>query len=80
MDYCPFCEAAKRLLKARGVPFEEVHVDEDDDAAWENLFKRSGMRTMPQIWAGSRLIGGYTELKALDDAQGLSSLGSKKES
>jgi glutaredoxin len=32
------------------------------------------MRTMPQIFAGDRLIGGYTELAELDRQDGLKSL------
>jgi glutaredoxin 3 len=68
MDHCPYCERAKRLLKDRGVAFEEVRVPEEDDAQWDALFKKSGMRTMPQIFAGSRLVGGYMQL-AEQDAQ-----------
>jgi glutaredoxin len=32
------------------------------------------MKTMPQIWAGDELIGGYTELAARDTQDGLASL------
>ena len=74
MDYCPYCERAKRLLSQRGIPFEEIRVAEEDDAAWDSLFARSGMRTMPQIFAGERLIGGYTELAAEDARDRLLSL------
>jgi glutaredoxin 3 len=74
MDYCPYCERAKALLKQRGIAFEEVRVPEDDDAQWEALEKKSGMKTMPQIWAGSRLIGGYNELALEDRKDQLSSL------
>ena len=74
MDYCPYCIKAKILLKGRGVAYEEVHVDEEDDAKWDELAAKSGMKTMPQIWAGEKLIGGYTELAALDRQDQLSSL------
>ena len=74
MDYCPYCERAKALLQRKGIPFTEVRLSEDDDAAWDALEKRSGMKTMPQIFADDRLIGGYTDLAALDSRDGLQSL------
>jgi glutaredoxin 3 len=73
MDYCPYCERAKGLLKQRGVDFTEVRVAEDDDAMWDELFRRSGMRTMPQIFVGDAVLGGYTDLKAQDDRDKLAS-------
>jgi glutaredoxin 3 len=74
MKNCPYCVRAKALLQQRGVPFTETLVDESDDAAWNELYKRSGMRTMPQIFADDRLIGGYTDLAALDSRDQLASL------
>jgi glutaredoxin 3 len=62
---CPYCIAAKRLLAARGVPYEEVDVSLDDaKRAW--LVQTTGRRTVPQIFLGSEAIGGYDELAALD--------------
>jgi len=74
MEHCPYCERAKALLKQRGIPFEEVRVAEDDDAKWDELYKKSGMKTMPQIWSGDRLVGGYTELAKEDGNDQLKSL------
>jgi glutaredoxin 3 len=74
MSYCPFCESAKKLLKARGIEFEEIKVAEDDDAEWDRLFKLTGMKTMPQIFYGEKLIGGYDSLSALDRKNNLDSL------
>jgi glutaredoxin 3 len=74
MSNCPFCVMAKRLLSDRGIPFQEILVSEDDDAQWESLFKLSGMRTMPQIFSGNRLIGGFSHLADLDKSGGLKSL------
>ncbi len=74
MDYCPYCEQAKRLLKQRGVAYTEVRVAQDDDAEWARLYKLTGMRTMPQIFAGDRLIGGYQQLAELDRQDQLASL------
>ena len=74
MAYCPYCVQAKSLLTQRGVPFSEVLVDTDNDAEWDALYQRSKMKTMPQIFAGTRLIGGYTQLVELDRKDQLQSL------
>ncbi|MGK5089517.1 glutaredoxin domain-containing protein [Bdellovibrionota bacterium FG-2] len=74
--YCPYCVQAKRLLKDRGIKFEEILIADDDDAAWNALTKRSGLQTVPQIFAGDRLIGGYSDLEKLlkSDPDALSDL------
>jgi glutaredoxin 3 len=74
MRGCQLCRLAKELLASKGIPFREVVVPEDDDRQWELLEKKSGMKTMPQIFYGERLIGGYTELVALDRDGRLESL------
>jgi glutaredoxin 3 len=74
MESCPFCLRAKELLKRRGVAFSEVLVPMDDEAQWEALEKRSGMKTMPQIFTGDRLIGGFSDLSDLDGKDQLTSL------
>ncbi len=74
MDHCPYCERAKALLTQKGVPYKEVRVPMDDDAQWDALEKRSGLKTMPQIFNGEALIGGYNDLAALDRAKGLDHL------
>jgi glutaredoxin 3 len=62
---CPYCVAAKRLLQARGVPFEEIDVTGDDARrAW--LAQVTGRRTVPQIFIRGQAIGGYDDLAALD--------------
>jgi glutaredoxin 3 len=63
--YCPYCVRAKALLKRKGVDFEEVAVD-DDDAKRLWLVEQTGQRTVPQIFAGDRSLGGFSDLDALD--------------
>ena len=63
---CPYCERAKALLRDRKIPFDEVHVDRNDDEQVQELLARSKMKTFPQIFAGDKLIGGFMELEALD--------------
>jgi len=70
---CPFCIRAKRLLEARGIPFEEIDVG-NDDALREEIIRRTGRRTVPQIFIDERSIGGFEELAALDAAGKLAEL------
>jgi len=74
MRFCPYCVRAKDLLTRRGVSFQEVLVEEDDDSAWVDLERRSGMKTMPQIFFGGELIGGYSELAKIDAVDRLTKL------
>ena len=63
---CPYCVAAKNLLKAKGLSWEEIRVD-DDAAQREAMLTRSqGHRTVPQIFINDRFIGGYQELQAAE--------------
>jgi glutaredoxin 3 len=66
-DHCPFCVRAKALLQRKGVPFEEISVEGRDDLrTW--LMEATGQRTVPQVFAGDRSLGGFTDLAALDQA------------
>jgi glutaredoxin 3 len=62
---CPFCVRAKRLLDKKGVAYEEVDVESKDELrVW--LREKTGQMTVPQIVAGERSLGGFTDLDALD--------------
>jgi len=68
-DSCGFCEKSKSLLKARQVPFKEIRIFGGDPqpgveyiTADELRAKIPGVRSVPQIFDGDKLIGGYTEL------------------
>ena len=63
---CPFCQSAERLLEKKGVTdIEKVRVDLQP-ALRAEMMKRSGRRTVPQIWIGGRHIGGCDDLYALE--------------
>lgn len=70
---CPYCVQAKRLLKARDIPYEEIDVAEDD-ALRAQVIERSGRRTVPQIFIDGRAIGGFEELAGLDASGELAAL------
>jgi glutaredoxin 3 len=62
---CPYCVRAKDLLKRKGAAFEEVDVFMDRDARVE-MEKRSGRRTVPQIFVDDLHVGGCDDLNALE--------------
>jgi glutaredoxin 3 len=62
--YCPYCTAAKDLLRSKNADFREIDVS--DDAEFEALVRRTGWKTVPQIFIEEKMIGGYKELASLD--------------
>lgn len=68
---CIYCDRAKNLLNEKGIAFREVLVDTNDQLVVSELQSKSGMKTFPQIFMGSQVLGGYTELKELEQKTGL---------
>lgn len=64
--YCGYCDAAKRWLTANGVPYESIDVTKDHAKRIE-LAQLTGMRTVPQIFVGDTPVGGYTDMRGLDN-------------
>jgi len=63
--WCGYCVRAKTLLDSRGLPYEEVALD-DDPGFRQTVLEATGGWTVPQIVIDGRPIGGYTELRGLD--------------
>jgi glutaredoxin 3 len=71
---CPYCVAAERLLKTRGVTdIEKIRVDLAPERK-DEMISRTGRRTVPQIFIGATHVGGFDDLSALDHAGGLDPL------
>ncbi len=71
---CPYCQAADRLLARKGVAgVERVRVDLEP-ARREEMIRKSGRRTVPQIWIGGRHVGGSDELHDLEHSGELDQL------
>jgi glutaredoxin 3 len=70
---CPFCQSAERLLVTKGAAIEKIRIDLQPERRAE-MMKKSGRRTVPQIWIGERHIGGCDDLYALDRQGGLDPL------
>ncbi len=71
--WCGYCVRAKALLDERGLPYEEISLD-DDPGFRARLQELTGGWTVPQILVDGEPIGGYVELWRLDQASGLEKL------
>lgn len=69
--WCPYCARARQLLAAKGVAFEEIDVDV---TGREEMIRRSGRSTVPQIFIDGKHVGGSDDLHALDAAGQLDTL------
>ena len=74
-DYCPYCVMAKNLLTSIGATYTEVDVTNNQEVLMD-IVKKSGMRTVPQIFFGEECLGGYTDIASLHaDGKLVSKLG-----
>jgi glutaredoxin 3 len=72
--YCPFCTRAKSLLKSKNIAFVEIDVTEDDALRAKMIELSGGRRSVPEIFINGKIVGGFDELKALNDAGKLDGL------
>jgi glutaredoxin 3 len=66
--FCSYCHYAKELLYRKGVAFREIDVTGNADVRRQMTERAQGRNTLPQIFIGSKHIGGCDELYALEDA------------
>ncbi|MTH33383.1 glutaredoxin 3 [Paracoccus limosus] len=66
---CPYCMAAKALLRKKGVAYEETDVSRDPDLRMAMTQRAGGRRSVPQIFIDGQSVGGSDDIHALD-AQG----------
>jgi glutaredoxin 3 len=71
--YCGWCNRALALLASKDVTPEVLNVDTDRQLR-RDMEARSGRHTVPQVFIGERHVGGYDDLRALDDAGQLDAL------
>jgi glutaredoxin 3 len=65
-EFCGYCRAAKNLLRAKSLEYEEIDVGFDPAKRDEMVERAHGARTVPQIFIHGRHVGGYAELAALE--------------
>ncbi len=70
---CPYCSMARKLLKKKGVDFQEVDVTFKPKLRKE-MSARAGRSSVPQIWIDDQHVGGCDELYALDNSGELDKL------
>ena len=64
--FCPYCVNAERLLTAKGVTvITKIRIDLQPELR-DEMIRKTGRRTVPQIYICEKYIGGFTELRALD--------------
>ena len=66
-ETCGYCIYAKRLLRNKNIVFIEYAIDGDDQARRQMMERSEGRCSMPQVFINNQGIGGFIELKQLDD-------------
>lgn len=70
---CPYCDRAMNFFNGRGLEVEVVDLSNnlDELRAWK---EKTGWQTVPMIFINDQLIGGYSDLKALEEEGKLDAL------
>jgi glutaredoxin 3 len=71
LSWCSFCHAAKHLLRDLKIPHAVVELDtgiykapDVHNRLRQDLRQIAGSHTLPQIFVGNTVVGGYTDLQA----------------
>ncbi len=71
---CPYCIRAEQLLNRKGITeIEKIRIDLAPEQR-EEMMRRTGRRTVPQIYIDDRHVGGFDDLAALDRSGELDTL------
>lgn len=63
--FCMYCVMAERLLQLKGVAYDKIRIDRNPQTRTE-MERRSGRRSVPQIFIGETHVGGFTDLTVLE--------------
>ncbi|KAJ3302346.1 glutaredoxin [Kappamyces sp. JEL0829] len=75
-SYCPHCRATKQLLQHKNAFFHLYELDQRSDGydIQEYIGQTFGHDTVPAIFINNKLVGGNSDLQALDRAGRLDTL------
>lgn len=64
---CPYCDRAMNFFNSKGLQVEVVDLTEnlDELMSWK---QKTGWSTVPIILINDKLIGGYNDMKSLDES------------
>lgn len=81
LEYCEFCWAVRKFMKAHNIPYTAVDIDSAkyQEGGWGQdirmaVRETSGVNTFPQLFIGGEFIGGSTDLFDLQRAGKLEGL------
>ncbi|MDX6647900.1 MAG: glutaredoxin 3 [Miltoncostaeaceae bacterium] len=72
-ERCSFCDRVKMLLARKGVSYDEVYLPRDDMESRRQLVRITGRYTLPQVIVDGNPLGGWEDLRRLEDAGDLDS-------
>ncbi len=55
---CPYCHMVKAYLDQKDVPYEDIDVSKDREAAMQ-MVQKSGQMGVPQLWIDGEVVVGY---------------------
>ena len=71
---CVYCVRARALLSEKGVSWEEHDITGRHGLMEEMVQRAGGRTTVPQIFIDGLHVGGFTDMRALDQEGRLDSL------
>ena len=72
--FCPYCVNAEKLLLNKGIKkIKKIMVDENP-SHMDEMIKITGEKTVPQIFIGDQHIGGFEQLRSINNDGNLDKL------
>jgi glutaredoxin 3 len=71
--FCPYCVRARMLLDSKGVNYTDIRVDLEPQLR-EEMIRRSGRTSVPQIFIDDFHVGGCDDMFALENQSRLDPL------
>lgn len=57
-SWCHYCNAAREFFKEKRIPFEDINIEKNPEAAKE-IIEKSGQMGVPVILIGEKVIVGF---------------------